>query len=143
MNSKQRKLNVGDDSVVIGQVTGTVGDGSVVIGPSDDHGNVILNQAMAVGRGAFAGPDSIAVGAGAGAGSQAQLPYLVHQLAEAVKTTGDDTIAVQFYELVAELGKDRPDTQRATSILQVLRNAAALSGAWSLLDRIARFIPNT
>jgi hypothetical protein len=66
--SKARKLNVGKDSVVIGDVSGNVGVGSVVVGPTDDRGQVILNQPMAVGRDAFAGPGSIAIGAGAGAG---------------------------------------------------------------------------
>jgi hypothetical protein len=69
MGNKSRKLDVGSDSVVIGNdVTGNVGDGSVVIGATDTRGNVILNTPMAVGRGAVAGPNSIAIGAGAGAG---------------------------------------------------------------------------
>jgi hypothetical protein len=34
----------------------------------DAHGNTIINQPVAVGRGAYAGPGSIAIGAGAGAG---------------------------------------------------------------------------
>ena len=65
-------LTVGDDSVVMGNVPpGTkVGKGSVVIGPTDNRGNTILNTPMAVGRDARAGPGSIAIGAGAGAGSQ-------------------------------------------------------------------------
>ena len=68
MGNKSRKLDVGRDSVVMGNdVTGHVGDGSVVIGATDDRGNVILNTPMAVGRGATAGPNSIAIGADAGA----------------------------------------------------------------------------
>lgn len=58
-----KKLKVGKDSVVMGNVNGEVGDGSVVIGPTDNQGNTILNQSMAVGRGAKAGPGSIALGA--------------------------------------------------------------------------------
>ena len=69
MAQDDSKINVGTDSVVIGNVTGNVGNGSVVIGATDDRGNCIINQQMAVGRGAHAGPGSIAIGAGAGAGS--------------------------------------------------------------------------
>jgi hypothetical protein len=62
-------LNVGNDSVVYGRVpAGNIGNGSVVIGATDSNGNTILNQPMAVGRNAHAGPGSIAIGANAGAG---------------------------------------------------------------------------
>ena len=67
MNDNKR-LDVGKDAVVIGDVSGNVGEGAVVIGPTDNRGNVILNKPMAVGRNAHAGPGSIAIGAGAGAG---------------------------------------------------------------------------
>lgn len=63
------KIKTGKDSVVIGDVNGEIGDGSVVIGATDNRGNTIINQPMAVGRGAKAGPGSIAIGAGASAGS--------------------------------------------------------------------------
>jgi hypothetical protein len=61
---------VGDDSVVYGRVSPNlrVGSRSVVVGATDANGNTILNQPMAVGAGAYAGPGSIAIGAGAGAG---------------------------------------------------------------------------
>lgn len=70
-----KKINVGKDSVVIGNVSGNVGDGSVVVGPTDDKGNTILNQPMAVGRNAHAGPDSIAIGANAEAGSNIEVVF--------------------------------------------------------------------
>jgi hypothetical protein len=61
---------VGNDSVVMGNVSpnAKIGNGSVVIGATDARGNTIITQPMAVGRGAYAGPGSIAIGAGAGAG---------------------------------------------------------------------------
>lgn len=70
------KLEVGKDSVVMGNVPPNtrVGDGSVVIGPTDNRGNTIINTPMAVGRGAKAGPGSIAIGANAGAGLKQDLP---------------------------------------------------------------------
>ena len=59
---------VGNDSVVMGSVPSTarVGDRSVVIGPTDTHGNTILTQPMTVGHNAHGGPDSIVIGADAG-----------------------------------------------------------------------------
>ena len=69
MPKDPQKLSVGKDSVVIGNVEGTVGDGSTIVGATDNKGNTILNQEMAVGRGAQAGPGSIAIGAGASAGA--------------------------------------------------------------------------
>jgi hypothetical protein len=66
--NKQNTLEVGSDSVVMGKVTGKVGDRSVVIGATDDKGNTIINTPMAVGNNAQAGPNSIAIGAGADAG---------------------------------------------------------------------------
>jgi len=65
----QPNVTVGNDSVAFGQVSGSVGDRSVVIGATDSNGNTILNQPIAVGYNAHAGPGSIAIGANAGAGS--------------------------------------------------------------------------
>lgn len=142
MVSKPRKLKVGRDSVVMGDVTGEVGDGSVVIGATDENESTILNTPMAVGRGAFAGPDSIAIGAGAGAGSGAQLPFLVNQLSDAVAATGDDAIVARFNDLIAELSGEngQPNKQKATSIMEQLRNAGALNGALALMEKVQELI---
>ena len=61
------RITVGNESVVIGNVTGNVGDKSVVIGSTDDKGNTVLNTPMAVGSGAHTDGGSIAIGANAGA----------------------------------------------------------------------------
>ena len=68
--SKESTMEVGKESVVMGNVPkdAKVGDGSVVIGATDANGNTIIDQPMAVGHGAEAGPGSIAIGAGAKAG---------------------------------------------------------------------------
>jgi hypothetical protein len=63
-----KPITIGSDSVVIGDVAGSVGDRSVVIGATDQRGHVILTTPMAVGHRAVAGPGSIAIGAGAMAG---------------------------------------------------------------------------
>lgn len=65
-------LEVGEESVVYGNVKGRVGNRSVVIGPT--HGtNTILTTPGAYGHGAYAGPGSIAIGFGAGAGSRSKI----------------------------------------------------------------------
>lgn len=72
VDGNKKKLNVGNESVAMGDVSGNVGNGSVVIGATDSKGNTILNQPMAVGKNAYAGPGSIAIGANAGAGANPQ-----------------------------------------------------------------------
>ncbi|MDB4491477.1 hypothetical protein N9260_00470 [bacterium] len=102
----KKKIETGKDSAVIGDVQGTVGDGSVVIGATDSKGNTIINQPMAVGRGASSGPGTIAIGAGASAGSN------VVQLLSLLKThpeyAGDELRSV-ISTLEAELQTDEPD----------------------------------
>ncbi len=68
MNINEQNFSVGDESVVIGNVRKNVGNKSVVIGATNNRCNTILNKSMAVGYGAKAGPDSIAIGAYAGSG---------------------------------------------------------------------------
>ncbi len=74
-NSKsdgEAEMIVGKESVVYGNVPANaeIGDGSVVIGPTDKNGNTILNPSgsTAIGAGARAGQNALAVGAGAVAG---------------------------------------------------------------------------
>jgi hypothetical protein len=143
MENQPRKLTVGIDSVVIGNVSGDVGNGSVVIGPTDNRGNTIINTPMAVGRGAFAGPGSISIGAGAGAGAGASLPFLVNQLSDVVALTNDPQIVGNFNELVAELAGENgsPDKSKAQSILDNLRTLATLNSVWTLIDRIKDILP--
>jgi hypothetical protein len=73
-------ISVGTDSVAMGHIPdgSKIGDGSVVIGPTDANGNTILNQGgLAVGNGASAGPTSIAIGAHANAGVRGVGPVTV------------------------------------------------------------------
>lgn len=142
MANPPRKLNVGNDSVVIGNVTGDIGNGSVVIGATDDSGNTIISTPLAVGRGAFAGPESIAIGAGAGAGVGASLPFLVNQLSDAVAKVNDPQVTARFTELIAGLAGENGtvDKTKALSALGQLRNLATLNGVWGLIDRIIELL---
>jgi len=66
--SKQGQLTVGCDSVAYGNVTGSIGSGSVVIGPTDSHGNTEITKPQIVGHNAHGGPSDIVFGANAGSG---------------------------------------------------------------------------
>jgi hypothetical protein len=103
MDRKPHKIDVGTESVVMGQATGVVGDRSVVVGPTDDRGNTIINQPMAVGYGAQAGTNSIAIGAYATAGvvDGAHLAAELSRLHEAMKQDSD---AAMHQESIAAVG---------------------------------------
>jgi hypothetical protein len=94
-------MKIGKDAVVMGNVppSAQIGDGSVVIGPTDSHGNTIINQPMAVGRGAQAGPGSIAIGAFAGAGVAQALQADLQQLAELVAKQSNNALEEEFEKL--------------------------------------------
>jgi hypothetical protein len=68
LSASADSLNVGPDAVVMGRVApnATIGAGSVVIGPTDDHGNTIVNKPMVAGRCAHGGSGDIVLGAHAG-----------------------------------------------------------------------------
>ena len=103
MDKKPPKVEVGEDSVVMGQVTGSVGHRSVVIGATDNNGNTIINQPMAVGYGAQADPTSIAIGAFASAGvsNRVNLMAELSRPHEAMKNAPD---AAQHQEEVTQVG---------------------------------------
>jgi acyl carrier protein len=67
---KPNGVTLGNDSVGYGHLPpGTkVGDRSVYVGPTDEHGNVRIPGGTAVGNGASAGPNGVALGANANAG---------------------------------------------------------------------------
>lgn len=141
MQNNPEELLVGHDSVVMGNVTGAVGNRSVVIGPTHERGNVVLNTPMAVGYGAVAGPGSIAIGAFAGAGSN-ELLSLLAQLRSAVQRSGVEASLAKVEELTATLDdvNGQPNYPLAVQILDFLRNTATLEGVWSLIDRIREMV---
>jgi hypothetical protein len=135
---KDRKLRVGKDAVVIGDVSGDVGDGSVVIGPTDSRGNVILNQTMAVGRDAYAGPGSIAIGAGAGAGSD--IVHAFHEIGKIIQSSGDRGLLKDFTELCNELNKHEKDKSRIRMLWDTIKASAVLNGAIEFVSKVSGFI---
>lgn len=146
MDDNEKRLNVGKDSVVMGRVYGNVGDGSVVIGPTDERGNVILNQPMAVGRGAHSGPGSIAIGAFAGAGSTNKLAVseLVVEIDRVKDSLGLSTEKMQdllckLETIQAITSAPQPDETKLKQVLHTLRSifeSAVGSGIILMIDRL-------
>ena len=133
-----KKIKTGKDTVVIGNVSGSVGDGSVVIGATDERGNTIINQPMAVGRGATAGPGSIAIGAGASSGSN--IFHLINQLKENPEVQTDQTLLATIGALENELQKDEPQAGTVQSLWSVVQASASVSGAFSLVQQIGAML---
>ena len=126
------EIKTGKDTVVIGNVSGEVGDGSVVIGATDERGNTIINQPMAVGRGAKAGPGSTAIGAGAAAGID--LFHLIDQLKALPEVENDGNLVATIEAFSSELKKSEPQQGTIKSLWAVIQASATVGGAISLVQ---------
>jgi hypothetical protein len=123
MNGKPQKLNVGNESTVVGNVTGVVGDRCTVVGATDANGNVNLTTPMAVGYKAEAGPGSIAIGTGAKAG--VTFEQVAAELVTIRNSMSESQKAAEFQEaidLVDEAAKAATRHDEAT-VLKLLRKA--------------------
>ena len=133
-----KKKKIGKDSVVIGNVNADVGDGSVVIGATDQYGNVILNQPMAIGRNAKAGPGSIAIGTNAGAGFD--INAALNNLYSIIKESGDNDLRITFDNFVAEINSNPNNTSEISRLWNLIKTSATLSGAITLCQQIGTFL---
>jgi len=131
-------IKTGKDTVVIGNVNGEVGDGSVAIGATDERGNTIINQPMAVGRGASAGPNSIAIGAGASAGTD--LFHLIDALKIIPEIQSDKTLLSTIDALRTELKKPNPEQSTIKSLWSVVQVSATAGGAIGLVQQIGTML---
>jgi hypothetical protein len=138
MSDKDKKIKVGKDAVVIGDVSGEIGNGSVVIGPTDDRGNTTLNQPMAVGRGAKASRGSIAIGAGASAGSE--LFHLIDALRSVPEIKGDEALVSTIEAFKAELRKPTPVLETVNKLWSIIQASATAGGALSLVQQIGKML---
>lgn len=138
-------MKVGRNNVVMGRVPDglVIGDGNVIIGPTDAAGNVILRQGMAVGSGACAGPNSIAIGAGAGAG--AVQPALIRLLVtlESHAPPGDVELRSQIIELIQAIQAGPERSSKIAEIWQGVQAMATFDGASSLLQKISESLRGT
>jgi len=137
-DKSKKKLKVGKDSVVMGDISGEVGDGSVVIGPTDANGNVILNSSMAIGRGAFAGPGSIAIGAGAGAGSE--ILMVLNQLDRIVQNSGDQDLIKNFTSFCIALKNPNQNKSGLLDLWEAVKISATLNGSITLIQKVTQWL---
>lgn len=136
----KKKIKTGKDSVVIGNISGEVGDGSVVIGATDSNGNVILNQSMAVGRNAKAGPGSIAIGAGAGAGSRADIAMVLEQINQVVQNTNDPQLISSFNAFCEATKNPKQNKSILTTLWEGIKSATSLSGAIDMITKVSMWV---
>jgi hypothetical protein len=137
-----RKLDVGKNSVVIGNVRGSVGDNSVVIGATDSRGNTIINTPMIVGSGAQGGPTDIVIGADAGCRPQGDFSQLLIELGKAVELTNDKNLVSTYNDMVAECEGDNgsPDKEKLLSFLGCFQAAASLGGVTGLITQLIQYV---
>jgi hypothetical protein len=127
------KNNIGDYATVIGNVNSNVGNYSTVVGPTDNRGNTILNQSMAVGYGAKAGPNSIAIGAFAGAGYN--IDNLLDAIGNLVGAADDCSLSADFNLLKIEIKSGKKSKQEISSSLDNFLNKC--KNATSVIANIA------
>jgi len=135
--SKIKKVIVGNDCVVIGDVSGYVGDGSVVIGATDARGNTIINTPMAVGKGARAAPGSIAIGAYASAGFD--FNQALKDLGDAIDRSGDADLFGKYSLLIGELNKPAVDRSLVMKAWDAIKISATSSEFVNLIRKLAPF----
>ena len=131
-------MKIGKDSVVIGNVSPNteVGDGSVVIGPTDANGNTIINQPMAVGRNAQAGPQSIAIGAGANAGAGFNLVAALREIEAIARQNNATEVLSDLAKVISELSKPQSNKSVILKAWEAVKAAGSLNGAHALLEKI-------
>ena len=138
MSNKVKKIKVGKNAVVIGDVSGEIGDGSVVIGATDERGNTILNESMAIGKGAKASQGSIAIGSGASAGTD--LFHLIDALKSESEIQGDDTLVSNIEAFRAELNKPAPEQETVNKLWSIIQVSATTGGALGLVQQIGNIL---
>jgi hypothetical protein len=128
MAKEPQKLDVGQESVVVGYVEGKIGDRCVVIGPTDNKGNTILNRDTAIGNRAYAGPGSVAVGHEAGAAGSpfAQLTSELAQLQNMMRQLPDSAAHQDAIAAVGQAAEAAKNNDEA-GVLHYLKAA----GRWA------------
>jgi hypothetical protein len=138
MTDNENDLDVGEESVVLGKVSGRVGGRSVVIGATDERGNTIINLPMAVGYNAHAGPGSIAIGAHAWAGME--LPALLAEIRLIIEQSPDASLKASFGEFMLEIEKSEKDKSKLSRLWGAVKGAAALNGSITLIEKATELL---
>jgi len=142
-------MKTGKHSVVIGNVPNNsdIGEGSVVIGATDARGNTILNQPMALGFGAKAGPNSIAIGAFAGAGVQDPafpecMKNAIAELLHFAVQQQNNELLVAIQKLSDELKPDKPVMSLVLKAWKGVEALATIDGASNVLTEASTALLN-
>ena len=132
-------MKIGKDSVVMGNVpfNSEVGEGCVIIGPTDERGNTIINQPMAVGRNAQAGSNSIAIGAGANAGGGINLVAALHELSTFAQQSNNQQVLSEVANILSEINKFQPDKSIILKAWDAVKVLGSINGAHTLLSKIS------
>jgi hypothetical protein len=93
---------------------------------------------MAVGRGAYAGPGSIAIGAGAGAGSD--VVHAFHEIGKIIQSSGDTGLLNDFKDLCNELNKHEKDKSRIRMLWDTVKASGVLIEAIDSVSKVSLFI---
>jgi len=135
-------MKIGKDSVVMGNVPQNieVGEGCVVIGPTDARGNTIINQPMAIGRNAQAGTNSIAIGAGANAGEGFNLVAAIHELSNLAQQSNNLHAVGHLSEISGELKKAVPDKSLILKSWDAVKAAGSIDGAYNLVAKVSQVL---
>lgn len=141
LNSNPNNLKVGENSVVIGNVSGQVGNNSVVIGATDNKGNIVLNSTMAIGTNAFAGPGSIAIGTNSGAGYE--IPIILNQINQLIEHSSDPQLMEKFANFRNILNSQNSLKQNKnilSTLWAAIKVATTLGAAGELTGKITSWI---
>ncbi|WP_157958604.1 hypothetical protein [Salinicola sp. CPA57] len=141
-----KKPKVGNDSVVMGKVSEDlqVGDRSVVIGATDERGNVILTNPMAIGHGARAGKGSIAIGSGAMAGvdqnHQTQILAAIKELKTEANDVGNVELNDNLAFLLNELQECKPSAEKIDNYLKAIDAISKTYDAAGKIYKLGKFV---
>ena len=132
-------MKTGKDCVVMGNVPQNleIGDGCVIIGATDEQGNTIINQPMAIGKNSQAGVNSIAIGAGANAGGGNNLVAMLNELSIFAQQSGNSSILPEIMLMLSECNKQQPDKSLILKSWEAVKALGAINGATVLLTKIS------
>ncbi|MEG0936581.1 MAG: hypothetical protein RSE32_08165 [Comamonas sp.] len=139
---------VGDDNVLVGKFpeNAVIGNGNVIWRATDAAGNVMLNQAMAMGRGARSYGDSIAIGANALGGLKpVALEELLRELngliqqASGLGTIEADRLTRGAMDLRVAMQQPSPDLGALATAWKGLEVFATSCGIVDGIDKLGQF----
>ena len=131
-------------SVVIGNVPSdtVVGEGSVVVGATDSHGNTMLTTPMTVGYSARGGAGDIVVGAFAGGGGAQSLAVqelrrALQEFAGFVVQRNEEALKGVFERLATEIRNPRADRGAVMMAWNGVKALATVGGAHALVAKVS------